>query len=64
MPSTGPVGEATAIGRGGVIDGMVIRRWMEGGSWRRWGGGDVGGELGGEEGLRALVRLATGGGAF
>lgn len=24
-------------GRGGVIDGMVVRRWNEGGSWRRWG---------------------------
>lgn len=43
---------------------MVIRRWMEGGSWRRWGGGDAGGELGGEEGLRELIRLATGGGIF
>ncbi|KAG7005916.1 protein CFT1 [Physcia stellaris] len=26
-----------AGGRGGVIDGMVVRRWNEGGSWRRWG---------------------------
>jgi len=61
MPSSGAVGEATAIGRGGVLDGMVLRRWMEGGSWRRWGGGD-GGE--GEEGLRGLVRGAVGNGWF
>jgi len=56
------VGEATAIGRGGVVDGMVVRRWMEGGSWRRWGGGDAGGQ--GDEGLRGVVRVAVGGGVF
>ena len=57
MPSQGsPVGEATAMGRGGVVDGMVIRRWMEGGRWRWWSG-DAGDEGGG---VREVVRRATG----
>lgn len=38
-------------GRGGVIDGMVIRRWMEGGRWRWWEGG---------VGVREAVREAEG----
>ncbi|KAL8753571.1 MAG: hypothetical protein Q9184_005382 [Pyrenodesmia sp. 2 TL-2023] len=39
--------------RAGVVDGMVVRRWMEGGRWRWWGEG--GGEVGGVGGLRAVV---------
>lgn len=38
-----------------VVDGGVCRRWREGGSWRRWGGGDGEGE-GREEGVRGLLR--------
>lgn len=56
------------MGRGGVVDGNVCRRWREGGSWRRWGEGGVGvggegGEGGGEEGdgVRGLLRGVGGG---
>jgi hypothetical protein len=33
----------------GVVDGMVVRRWAEAGTWRRWEGGV------GEEGVRELI---------
>ena len=32
----------SGMGGGGmgssIIDGMIVKRWEEGGSWRRWGG--------------------------
>ena len=54
------MGAGGAGGRGGgVIDGMVVRRWMEGGRWRWWEGGVGVGECVGEGmgvgGLRGLV---------
>ncbi|CAO1598257.1 mRNA cleavage and polyadenylation factor subunit [Xanthoria calcicola] len=54
------IGGAGAGGRGGgVIDGMVVRRWMEGGRWRWWEGGvgvrECVGEGMGMGGLRGLV---------
>lgn len=52
-------GMGMGMGRGGVVDGNVCRRWREGGSWRRWGG-DGGGEEGGEEELRRLLREVAG----
>ena len=59
-------GEGVGMGRGGVVDGNVVRRWLEGGSWRRWSGGEAGvgmdGE--GEEGVRGLVWGVGGGGVF
>lgn len=30
-------GEGMAGVRGGVVDGGLIRRWMDGGRWRWWG---------------------------
>ncbi|KAL8766924.1 MAG: hypothetical protein Q9209_006405 [Squamulea sp. 1 TL-2023] len=39
--------------RGGVVDGMVVRRWMEPGRWRWWG------EEGGM-GVRNILRQALG----
>lgn len=66
MPGSGSVGldggMGVGVGRGGVVDGNVCRRWMEGGSWRRWGGD--GGEEGGVEGLRGLLREVSGVGVF
>lgn len=42
----------------GVVDGMVVGRWAEAGTWRRWEGGGVG-----DDGVRELVRgLRFGGG--
>lgn len=41
------------MGRGGVIDGNVVRRWNEGGSWRRWGGEEP-------EVVRGALRAALG----
>lgn len=36
----------------GVVDGLVVGRWAEAGTWRRWeGGGAVDG------GVRELVRV-------
>ena len=35
-------GGGDASGRGGVVDGNLIRRWNEGGVWRRWGGEEKG----------------------
>ena len=49
------------MGRGGIIDGNVVKRWMEGGSWRRWGVADAGGE--GDE-VRGLLRGVLGRGVF
>lgn len=49
------------MGRGGVVDGNVCVRWMEGGSWRRWGGD---GSEAGEEGVRGLLREISGVGIF
>ncbi|KAI4101275.1 MAG: hypothetical protein L6R37_005018 [Teloschistes peruensis] len=40
--------EGLAGSRGGVVDGMIVRRWMEGGRWRWWGEG------GGEGGVRGV----------
>lgn len=52
------VGAGEGVGRGGgVVDGGVVKRWMEGGRWR-WCGGAVGG--GEEEGVREVVRGAVG----
>ncbi|KAK3177207.1 hypothetical protein OEA41_008536 [Lepraria neglecta] len=63
LPSSGTVGVADGVGmgRGGIIDGNVVKRWMEGGSWRRWGGADAGGE--GDE-VRGLLRGVLGRGVF
>lgn len=36
-------------GGAGVVDGMVVRRWMEGGRWRWWSGEGEG------KGVRACV---------
>ncbi|KAL8852861.1 MAG: hypothetical protein Q9221_002237 [Calogaya cf. arnoldii] len=44
-------------GRGGVIDGCVVRRWMEGGRWRWWEG-----VVGVREGVREGEGLGGGGG--
>lgn len=48
------------LGRGGVADGNVMGRWLEGESWRRWGG--VGGADGEE--VRGLLRGVGGEGWF
>lgn len=45
---------------GGVVDGCVVRRWLEEGAWRRWSG-DVGGQ---GEGIRRLLRGVRGEGWF
>ncbi|KAL6715947.1 mRNA cleavage and polyadenylation factor subunit [Lecanora helva] len=70
VPSGGAAGTGV-LGRGGIVDGGLVKRWMEGGRWRWWGGGDgVGmgmgeGEGEGEEGVRGLVaRVAGGRGVF
>ncbi len=44
--------------RGGVVDGNVVRRWNEVGSWRRWGGGGDGRGVGE---VRMMVRGLEGG---
>ncbi|KAL9597081.1 MAG: hypothetical protein Q9219_005364 [cf. Caloplaca sp. 3 TL-2023] len=49
------VDEGLAGLRGGIVDGMVVRRWMEGGRWRWWGEGEDG------DGVRAAVREGLGG---
>lgn len=49
------------VGRGGVVDGNMVRRWMEGGRWRWWGG-EGGGE--GGEGVKGLVGGVGGRGLF
>ncbi|KAF6229894.1 hypothetical protein HO133_004231 [Letharia lupina] len=57
LPSSGSLGMDGGMGRGGVVDGNVCKRWMEGGSWRRWGGD---GAEEGEEGVRRLLREVAG----
>lgn len=41
------------LGVGGVIDGMVVRRWEEMGSWKLWGGEERGV-------VRSAVRVGLG----
>lgn len=48
------------LGRGGVVDGIMVMRWLEGGAWRRWGGE---GGADGEE-IRGLLREVRGEGWF
>lgn len=52
----GEVDSGIGIGRsgGGVIDGNIIRRWEEGGSWKRWAGEE-------RSVVREMVRDAVGG---
>lgn len=50
--------DSEAGGGGGVVDGNVVRRWNEVGSWRRWGGG---GDGRGEGEVRMMVRGLEGG---
>lgn len=57
----GGAAEGLAGPRGGVVDGMVVRRWMEGGRWRWWG---EGGSKDGGVGVRQAVGegIGVGGG--
>ncbi|KAL8998200.1 MAG: hypothetical protein Q9169_002685 [Polycauliona sp. 2 TL-2023] len=62
----GIVGTTTA-GRGGVIDMVLVRRWMEGGRWRWWEGGagaGVGGAVAEGVGLGLGGRGGGGGGGL
>lgn len=38
------------MGGGSVLDGGLLRRWGEGGSWKRWDGGQ------GEGGMGAVLK--------
>ncbi|KAL9046240.1 MAG: hypothetical protein Q9214_000876 [Letrouitia sp. 1 TL-2023] len=38
--ATAGVDDGMAGLRGGILDGMILRRWLEPGRWRRWGDGE------------------------
>lgn len=46
MGGGGAGGDTMMMGGGTVLDGGLLRRWGEGGSWKRWDGGQGDGGMG------------------